>query len=479
MAIVINHLSLALIIFSTLFSIQSSSLENQQSHGFESPSIDVILNPNKINEGDNSTLILVVKNNNSSLEIESAKVVLPWENKNILTEPIIVNSNELVSLNAVLNIPKNTPAGNYELLSIINTNLSDYFSKTNFTVDSFQVFSLTGEIPLVVIAIVIPGLISYLIIIHFLFRNFERGHLEIGMASIGLGILNWWILNSYTGNSLTTIVRSSSSLDYLLIFLISIGVASTILAILFLLKWGHSKVQGSKTIRKFNESLYSVGFAEKEESVFYTFMKDQIAFSKKFGQKYSFRVRIYLKDPTVISNFKSIEGLVKHFNPDPPHSIVVVPKINTVCTKSDLISQLFEDEWFLKLRLLNNSQIKKNVVNYISVSDEDPIDNILTSLKQTLLDNDVEFLSRALMILNLTYQDTMTLAMELENKKLARISQQYNDYSFIKGESISKIEIISYETNHSIVIEEDGKKAEFPEPYLIKDLLPGKLTAED
>jgi hypothetical protein len=223
-----------------------------------------------------------------------------------------------------------------------------------------------------------------------LFR-FDRNYIELGLGSIGLGILNWSLLNLYTGKTLNTLLLKPSITEYVQISIVSIVVGLAIASAIMVAKKIIQKIQESKGIKEYNKKLRKVGYAEDKESTWYTFIKAHHEAGRRFGDYYGIRVRVFIKDPILLfGNQTPTEGIIEHFDKEPPYSISLSAKYVTSCKKNELINQLFEDSHFLRSRFKNNNKVRQQVLKHLNLTnldEKDPqlaIENILAKLRENL-----------------------------------------------------------------------------------------------
>src|SRR4029078_2276385 len=94
-----------------------------------------------------------------------------------------------------INVPENTTEGIYDVIIDIHTNSSQYIEKGNITISRITEFSLTGQIPISIIGIIIPGISSYIIIEFFrLKNNFSIDLSKMLLIAIPFGIISWYLL---------------------------------------------------------------------------------------------------------------------------------------------------------------------------------------------------------------------------------------------------------------------------------------------
>lgn len=253
------------------------------------------VNPNKVNVGDKFILSTSIKNDgNTTAHITSVDLTLPWEKKSIkMQHPDILKPNKIYQINTQLSIPVNISAGEYNLAILVIANSSDTISYTQMTVNSIQGIALSGEIPLSVIAIIVPGILTYFIIVYFLTQKFDRSYIEMGIVSVSFGILNWSILSVFTGKSVFASLHSLR--EYIQVFLIAAGLGISVAAVIRASVYIYEKFLDFHKLKEFNKSLTIKGYARTEKPTWSSFMDEQRLIAKKIGKEYFPVLKIALK----------------------------------------------------------------------------------------------------------------------------------------------------------------------------------------
>jgi hypothetical protein len=436
-------------------------------------SIDSKINPDKVNVGDDSVLTVSVKNEgNATVEVTSIEIEPQWkiENPNVgySLEPNKVNATSID-----IKPPEGTQPGNYWLTLIVKTNQSDYISNAQLSVNALQGIPFSGEIPLSVIAIFIPGILAYFIIVYNFTRKFDRNYLEMGLLAVGFGLLSWVILGVLNNRSLYLILQSQP-IDYILVFLIAIGIALIFVFAVYFGKFLYKRLKSSFALIDVNSQLRKKGYAIRQDPPWTLFIQEQLDFiTTRINTDYTLLLRVSIKSST------NVIGLLHYFEMEPPYHISLRPKYVITCSKDDLIDLLVSKNSPLIGILEKDRELRDRVIQYfinnkISVRDKinlshhgavelfTEIDKIFyKSMSLSELEEKFSKLSLNKHILN--------IMRDLEELELSSILKEYGSLSFIMGEDIYNVEILKYETPYALIISDGRNTVQIPKVFDLRN----------
>lgn len=235
-----------------------------------------------------------------------------------------------------LTVPREAPGGVNNIVIQLDTSVGAMVVSSSVEVQKLQVLPLSGDVPLSILAIVLSGLLSYIIIVYGFTKTFDRSYLELGRASAALGILNWGIYGVITNRTLDEIGRSSP-VDYFAVTAISVGVG---LAVVFIIQYGlaiQKKIISNSELQKLRSQLALKGYADEQQEAWLLYMKKELDKSKAIGRSYTLRVRVYLRIP---NGNTYIEGCVLNYDDKSPYGIYLMPKYSIKCKKGELVAAL-------------------------------------------------------------------------------------------------------------------------------------------
>jgi hypothetical protein len=439
-------------------------------HGFNLAeaklSVDLKVNPDRVDNGEKSVFTVFVKNEgNATTNMTRLILLSPWQTQQQLNHSIILNPNSIYVKSIDEIIPENTRPGNYDIAVLVKTNNSDSVAHSPLATSTIEGVSLSGQIPFSIMAIILPGILTYFIIIYLLTRKFDRSYIEVGLVSVGFGFFAWILLHKITNRSFYTILQISthSVFDYVIVF----GIASLIgLVSVFLVQIVrrlNSWLMEYKTIKNFNDALLIEGYAETRDPTWISFIKEQLDVSKKFGIEYTVRLRIYSKTAPSSLLGHSYNGLLRQFENDPPYHVYLRPKYFANCTKQKLLDILADEQTSpLKKSLEANQQLCLRASKFVGEQQCANPQLIFDKAKQRLQSaNDLESFANVLNSLDFSayVQDVLKY---LENEEKVPVRKVYDDFSFIIYDQIRKIEVVSYETPYSLTVDEKGQFTEIP-----------------
>jgi hypothetical protein len=452
----------------TLFTILASfflCVTNDSVEAEENLEIGMQINPDSVSVNDELRIEVVIKNAGNSTELQELRILYPWSLPNQLNHPIILNSGRVFTDDITIAVPESAAPGKYNVGALVGTNESDYLAHADLTVNKFQSINFSGEIPLSVLALLMPGILSYFIVVWLLTNKFDRQLLEIGIGSFGLGFIAWSILNVITGRTIYTISQSQP-IDYFWVFLIAVIMA---FAIIFLVKFTQSiinKLDESKQVQKFNQALRVKGFARSKEPPWHTFITTLLNAAKKNGRRYGLKARV------VSSDFPSTEyvGLLKHYSYDSPNNVSITPKYIITCTINQVVNVLTNDGSSpLRKKLREDDDFFAKAVKYINQGYIPTSDYAYYRLK-TLISNAGTLQSLEEILVGIDFSIIVEdVALELRRRGLGTVSQEYENFTFIKGKTIKKVEVLGFETRYMLNIKIGIIKIAVPKPHLYQE----------
>lgn len=423
--------------------------------------IDMQINPDSVSVNDKLRIEVAIKNAGNSTELQELRILYPWSLPNQLNHSITLNPGRVFTEDIMITVPEMTDPGKYNVGALVGTNDSDYLLNTDLTVNRFQSINFSGEIPLSVLALLMPGILSYFIAVWLLTGKFDRQYLEIGIGSFGLGFIAWSILNVITGRTIYSISQSQAT-DYFWVFVIAVILA---FAIIFLVKFTQStinKLNESKQLQRFNQALRVKGYATTEEPPWHTFIVSLVNAAKKNGRRYGLKVKV------VSSDFPSTEyvGLLKHYDYDSPNSVAITPKYIVTCTINQVVNILTNDDSSpLRKKLSEDDAFLAKAVEYINQGYIPTSDYAYYRLK-TLINSAANLQSLENILVGIDFSIIVEdVALELRSSGLGIVSQKYENFTFVKGKIIRKLEVLGFETRYMLNIQNGISMLAVPKPH--------------
>jgi hypothetical protein len=413
----------------------------------------VKINPEKPDVGESISVIISATNESAlPTSINSAKIISPqWQVSSQPTFPVTIGSNETKAFALGLMVPREASGGTNNIVIQLETSAGAMVVSSSVDVQKLQVLPLSGDIPLSILAIVLSGLLSYVIIVYGFTKTFDRSYLELGLASAALGILNWGIYGILTDRTLDEVARSSPS-DYLAVTGISIGVG---LAIVFIIQYGltiQKKITSNSELQQIRSQLALKGYADEQKEAWLLYMKKELDKSKEIGRTYTLRVRVYLRIPDGNSY---VEGCVLNYDDKPPYGIYLMPKYSIKCQKQELITAL--------CTLVSTTKAKDSIAEdkpYSKMMQKAFPGDLAAELKKKLEAASAEEFIKILEGLDFSRYAYGTLR-RIKGKQLIVGG---NSVSFVPGDNIARVDILKYDTQFSCIVEDCGSK-EIPIGY--------------
>jgi hypothetical protein len=460
------------ILFISFFT-QIINAEVQNTSQIGSISLQLRPNPDAIDAGKTIKFILSFSNSENSSTINSARLITPWNN-------IDLKINETVDLNKVLfketqfHVPSNASNGKYFFKVLLNTDRGDYSSDTEVNIKKIQSIPLSGDIPLSVLVIIFSGLITYVIPIFFLTHRLDRNYIEVTLASIGLGLLNWLVLNGINLVGDWGIISDDPlSIGYLLLFSLGTGFGiflfiSRIIKPLFVLRQARQVARGRL------QDLARTGYTSSQ-NIWKTSLANEVNIVKRrLGRYYNLTLRVTLKsDPG-----KQLEGILNHFEPNPPHDLVLIPNYEVIIKNKQSIIDVLTEENSPIFRELKNAVYRQKLLKYLLSLHTNLQPKELKKVKKRLKKDD-EIISEIKTRLTNSLSTTENFIKILDGidisvyawylvKRLKEVgnSSYYYKKQFISGDDISSVEMIKYQCPYSISFDEKGTRYTLPRIYV-------------
>ena len=436
-------------------------------------SLTSVISPNEVKSGENTTFIISVKNNgNSTKNISSILLILPWEKKSEnIQHPTILESNKIFTTRYIVHIPTNLTAGKYNAVISLYTNNSDYLGYSELTVKSIQGISLTGDIPFSVLAIVIPGILTYFIVIYAITKKFDRSYFEMGIVSVSFGILIWFIAGQITKEDIFTYLPRNH-ISYIIAFSIAVSIGILILILKFGLEMLFKKIIHYNKENQYQRDLIIKGYARNDSPVWVSFLKEHLSISQKLGE-YLPMIRVILKDERSNSfSIPFVYGLIIKYEEEPPYHIALCSKYTIRCTKEQFKSILKDEKFPLKKELDNNVIFEKfckcikEFYPTIKIEKEKSFGELIKLID----DVNIPFKKILDFSLSLGITKHMDILIKLLEEEYSNgmIYEKGERFSYISGDTIAKVDVMSYETQYSVLIKDDDRNIEVPPPRKYK-----------
>jgi hypothetical protein len=300
--------------------------------------------PTSIAVGNDFDLNIVIANKGSHKEtISSITIPYPsWKITKNVSVPFDVGPNQYVIKTLTLHLPRELKAGLYHVYASVNTGTSQFLTNSTVDVKTFQSFPLTGELPVAVIGVIIPGITAYFIIYYLRLANPEIDKIQIDipmmlLIGVAFGIVSWFLIGKTIDE-----VGSSSIFEYAaaegIAIALAIGFSYIWLAFVWILKKSR-KVQESLENRGQIRELKSIRIRYTSKA-WMSILNDNVTNVRKtLGAGYNIKTKVVYKDDT--GTRREIEALLWKFDQEPPYNIALRPKYLSKCNnKTALIPQL-------------------------------------------------------------------------------------------------------------------------------------------
>ena len=414
---------------------------------------DLKASPTEVNVGEVVTLGLSVKNEGNTTEITSVELISPrWPvtEKNTTNYPVVLGTEKVHFTTMEVTVPKDITQGAYNLAVIIRTPASDHIVQTSLTAKKIQSFPLSGDIPLSIIAIVIPGLVTYAVIVYLFTHKFERHYIEMGLVGIAFGIFNWYLV----GKGIDSVLQSSF-IDYGLVLAISGGVGVAIVLGIKLMEKVRDQFQNRKALKKFTSHLMLKGYSTHAGQSWNLFFdKEMEAIKAKLGKRYTIAVRVHLKSSD--SAQRVVEGVLLWSDSDPPHNIVLHPRFTMPSRRAEIIRVLASDNSPILEELKENKNYRKLIIEYLKIREKPGgkkiVDEIRKKLEQA---STLEEFTQILEKIDFSLYVGFVVRILRNNS----ITMCYPNPVYIPGDNIEKVEVLRYEPPYSISLNENGQNS--------------------
>jgi hypothetical protein len=414
---------------------------------------DLKASPTEVNVGEVITLGLALTNKGNTTEITSVELISPkWSvtEKNTTNYPVILNPEKIHFTTMEVTVPKDIAQGTYNLAVIIGTPTSDHIVQTSLAVKKIQSFPLSGDIPLSIIAIVTPGLVTYAVIVYLFTHKFERHYIEMSLVGIAFGIFNWYLV----GKGIDSVLQSSV-IDYALVLAISGGVGVAVVLGIKLMEKVHERFQNRKTVQKFMGHLILKGYgvhAGQSWNLF--FDKEMEGIKAKLGKKYTLALRVHLKSSDGAQ--KVVEGVLLWSDSDPPHNIVLHPRFTMPSTRAEIISMLASDNSPILEELKRNRNYRKLIIEYFKLHKKDDEKKIVDEICKKL--GQASTLGEFTQILE-KIDFSLYVGCVVRESRNNSMTMCYPNPVYIPGDNIEKVEVLRYEPLYSISLNENGQNS--------------------
>lgn len=444
----LNNIILLVLVFVISFGI--TLIPNSYSESL--PEVTVYSNPNVVNIGENSSIEIFIKNTANSTQIDAITIISPqgWPNNSTTRYPLVLNQNSIQHSSITLHIPYDTKDGNYNIVVVAKTPAYDVLGQTSIQIKTIQSFPLSGDIPISVIAILVPGFTTYSIIVLILTRKYERNFPEMLLVGITFGIIMWYSI----GKTIDQIPKSGLT-DYVRIAGISIVTGLAFALLIKGVKKLNEKLTKNKRFQKIRNSLILEGFAKRDEQAWATYIGDQLSLVKKnFGKRYSLKMKIVLKNPT--NNIR--EGILWHYNDGKPYDVALHPKhVHSCNTRKDFVNTLLKKSSLLS-EINENGGLRKLLSSHLKCDNNS--EQVLNSLEQKLSSGSTDEFKDLLQKL-----DFSNYVFEVIEALGGVTTKTGDNPSFTPENNMSSVEILGYETAYAVKLQINGNFVEIPEVF--------------